>query len=394
MKAFPIPKSQLTGFGTRFIASLRVGGLLAFGIMLWCVNFLPVQRPVLVCECSVLVSAAQEGRIEELSRKAEIDSPTIDWLTCHGVVGSPRVQEGSQEGVPVRRIQMRVGLHRRVPIGELEEELDQLLEESGVAGRIRTVEDTAIPQMRWLVRVAEHALARFELDRDRSSGQQSERDAAPIRLVSQTSTQRGEGQQALYDSLREQVAAARRSLAAAESESAARERERRSVFTMVGYPRFILRGDRLSISRASLFFFLGCAVIGMVATRWGKHRTIGSVWNTRGAIRHSRRTGEHSEGRRREWMSMLQRQGIPYLGLLTIAGRREERAEPTLPLGAEPTRRVAYLGMRLSSLARWSDRILFLWIACFVGRYLVDSLWRELLFRAPLAAFSSVLFGI
>lgn len=394
MKASPIPKSHLTGFGTRFIASLRVGGLLAFGILLWCVNFLPVQRPVLVCECSVLVSASQEGRIEELSRKAGIESPMIDWLSCQGVIGGPRLQGETQEGVPVRRVQMRVGLHRRVSIVELEAELDRLLEESGVAGRIRSIEDTALPELRWRLRVAEHALTRFELDRDRGSGQQSERTAAPFRLVSQSSTELGESQQALYESLRSKVEAARSSLAAAESEAAVRDRERRSVFTMVGYPRFILGGDRLSSFRALMLFFLGCSVIGMVASRWGKRRTIGSVWDSHGAVRHSRRPVEHSEGRHLEWMSVLKRHGIPYLGLLTIEGQTEERAELTLPSGVQPTRRFTYFGMRLSVLARWSDRILFLWIACFVWRYLVDSLWRELLFRAPLAAFSSVLFGI
>ncbi len=387
MKTFPIPKSRLTRFGTRFIASLRVGGLLAFGILLWCVNFLPVQRPVLLCDCSVLVSASQEERIEELGRKADIESPTIDWLSFQGFVGSPRLQEGSQEGVPVRRIQMRVGLHRRVSIGELEGELARLLEESSTAGPTHFIKDTAIPVLRWRLRVAEHALARFELDRDRQSAQQSDRDAAPFRFVSQSSTELGEGQRTLYDSLRAEVDAARSSLAAAESEMSLREPERRSVLTMAGYPRMVLGGDRLSFFYASVLLFVGCSVTGIVATRWGKRRRVASVGNVR-------RPRDPSEERHREWMSMLQRQGIPYLGLLTIDALREERPEPNLPGGVELTRRIAPFGMCLSTLARWSDRILFLWIACFVWRYLVDSLWRELLFRAPLAAFSSVLFGI
>lgn len=387
MKAFPIPKSRLTGFGMRFIASLRVGGLLGFGVLLWCVNFLPVQRPVLLCDCNVLVSASQEGRIAELSRKAEIESPTIDWLSFQGFVGSPRLQEGSQEGVPVRRIQMRVGLHRRVSMGELEGEIARLLEEPSSAGRPQVIEGTAIPELRWRLRVAEHALARFELDLDRQSGQRSDRAAAPFRFVSRSSTELGEGQRTLYDSLRAQIDAARSSLAEAESEAARRETERRNVLTMVGYPRMVLGGDRLSIFRASLLFFMGIAVIGMVATRWAMRWRVASV-------RNFRRPREHEEGGRREWMSMLQRQGIPYLGLLTIESLREQTAEPNLPRVDDLTRRVAPFGIRLSTLARWSDRILYLWIACFVWRYLVDSQWRELLFRAPLAAFSSVLFGI
>lgn len=40
------------------------------------------------------------------------------------------------------------------------------------------------------------------------------------------------------------------------------------------------------------------------------------------------------------------------------------------------------------------DTLLVAWLCIFVLRYGVDSVWRELLFKAPLAAFSSVLFGI
>jgi len=44
--------------------------------------------------------------------------------------------------------------------------------------------------------------------------------------------------------------------------------------------------------------------------------------------------------------------------------------------------------------ASLGDTLLVAWLCVFVLRYGVDSVWRELLFKAPLAAFSSVLFGI
>ena len=40
------------------------------------------------------------------------------------------------------------------------------------------------------------------------------------------------------------------------------------------------------------------------------------------------------------------------------------------------------------------DMLLVAWLCVFVLRYGVDSVWRELLFKAPLAAFSSVILGI
>jgi hypothetical protein len=52
------------------------------------------------------------------------------------------------------------------------------------------------------------------------------------------------------------------------------------------------------------------------------------------------------------------------------------------------------MARRLGWVARVADATLFLWVAAFVVRYGSDTVWRELLFQAPLAAFSSLLFGI
>lgn len=49
---------------------------------------------------------------------------------------------------------------------------------------------------------------------------------------------------------------------------------------------------------------------------------------------------------------------------------------------------------RASLLTAAGDGMLLIWLAVFAYRFVCDSLWRDLLFRAPLAAFSNLFFGI
>jgi hypothetical protein len=49
---------------------------------------------------------------------------------------------------------------------------------------------------------------------------------------------------------------------------------------------------------------------------------------------------------------------------------------------------------RASLLTAVGDGMLLIWLSVFAYRFVCDSLWRDLLFRAPLAAFSNLFFGI
>lgn len=66
---------------------------------------------------------------------------------------------------------------------------------------------------------------------------------------------------------------------------------------------------------------------------------------------------------------------------------------PRLETGARINRFNRYSWITTNGLTT-GDLLLVAWLCIFVLRYGVDSVWRELLFKAPLAAFSSVLFGI
>jgi hypothetical protein len=104
----------------------------------------------------------------------------------------------------------------------------------------------------------------------------------------------------------------------------------------------------------------------------------------------------------------LERSGVPYLGSASIAaGSHEPIAAPkqnhsnTLAISTEqkdslrelvdrplPTRHAALI---LRNIAEGS---LVLWIGLLTARMMFDSVWRELLFYAPLSAISKMIVGV
>lgn len=79
----------------------------------------------------------------------------------------------------------------------------------------------------------------------------------------------------------------------------------------------------------------------------------------------------------------------------SLASHLEERSESKIDADsvsepATPSR----AKQRASLLTATGDGMLLIWLAVFAYRFVCDSLWRDLLFRAPLAAFSNLFFGI
>ena len=239
-------------------------------------------------------------------------------------------------------------------------------------------------QAKWRLRVAEHELSRFRLDCERQGIAWDEPgERSPFRLVSRSSADPGVCEREMLASLQAEVETAKQLVSDEESNLLVRGGGARGAFAITGTPRFVLRGGVLSgWSLAVLLLAAGIVVCG-VAIRWG------GWWD---AIRMRRRSND-SDSRHQDMVKLVRGLGIQYLGVLaTVAGVMPTAVpEPNPASEADDLRRS---GWRLTLLHRWSDRILYLWIACFVFRYLRDPLWRELLFQSPLAAFSSVLFGV
>jgi len=64
---------------------------------------------------------------------------------------------------------------------------------------------------------------------------------------------------------------------------------------------------------------------------------------------------------------------------------------PTSAIGSREAMRMARIAKRVEQLNNWA---LWTWVGLFLVRFLSDANWRELLFNAPLAAFSSIVLGV
>jgi hypothetical protein len=374
---------------SRFIRALQVGGLLGLGVFLWGVSLLPIQRSVLVCECSVLVSPREHAKLVATGRQSHQASPSIEWLVCEPLKthADSDHRSGSEGEVAVRRVQLRLGMVHRVTATELERELTSLTS-SGISTSHPTGEvQRAVCHARWRLQVAEHALSRFRLDCARDGVELPDiKESSPFRLASRSSSREVSNAKRSFESLCSEVDAARKGLEQAERESEQREQETPAVFTMGGSPRFVMRGGSLDRVRFSVLVLSICGLLGFVATQ--RNRKISS-----------KRSGPILSTDQ-DLMKMLDGLRIPYLGVLPQETDDATAASMVTEIASRSTRsrgRTLYRLLRLYHLsmwARWSERVLALWLVCFVLRYLLDPPWRELLFQAPLAAFSSVLFGV
>jgi len=371
---------------------MQVGGLLGLGVFLWGISLLPIQRPLLVCECSVLVSPSEHAKLVEIGRESDLGSRSIDGLVCEPLKGDKESvsNRGSEGELAVRRIQLYLGMVHRLTAAELERELTTLMSSRTSLVRPSLDIQRDMCHARWRLQVAEHALSRFRLDCGRRGIELPDgKESSPFRLASRSSSSSGSDGERLLESLCLEVDAARNNLENAERVSDQRQEENGAFFTLGSSPRFFMRGGPLDRMRFVILVLSIGSILGFVAMHGNRRR--------------SRNRSELVPATHQDLMKVLDRLRIAYLGVLSLEADDAiaDAAEKSLTREATrsrlPRSRSLYRMLRLhdlSILGRWSERLLMVWIACFVLRYLLDPPWRELVFQAPLAAFSSILFGV
>ncbi|MFN5916806.1 MAG: hypothetical protein ACK48K_08615, partial [Planctomycetota bacterium] len=102
-----------------------------------------------------------------------------------------------------------------------------------------------------------------------------------------------------------------------------------------------------------------------------------------------------SRSQKNSILEALNELGLENFGTIDVTSMRSEsRAIPSLPPDHLSDLKPMRSPRRIVFVRRIVDSLLFLWVACFALRFLSDANWRELLFGAPLSAFSSLVFGI
>ncbi len=366
---------------------LRVGGLLAFGLTLWMANLLPIQKGMLICESNAVVSETRWSHLVQLSSRRELESASIRWVSSShtparmGTSG----RHNSSTSDSLRHLKLRMGLREKLTAMELQQELNRLTSSGSVDSAASP--PPKLHKERWQVQVAQHALSRFRLDCERRGVSVTETTAAsPFRLASNTLDSTDAEDRAVMEKLTQNLADAERALAmaTARDQTSGSSAVGPGPLALTGSPTYYLQGSSPSLLHAVSLVALALS-ISWFGCRWATVRSSASNPSRFGRKQHS------TDDTHRAYKSLLYRFGIPYLGEIHLAARDslpEREHEGSLPILS--SRAIS----RWTQVARWSDGILMIWVACFVLRYSIDPMWRELLFRAPLAAFSCLVSGI
>ena len=448
-RALPEPPRQRSGSSRATVPGIT---LIAFACLLWLINWVPIQAPTYVFLGNAVATQSRWHQLVLLSRTQGIDSEKIQWLDCVPAVDS---QLGSPTS-ELKVLKIRVGLRKTGDAPFVEREIERLTRPSSnleATGPLRT----SLREQRWRVEVVNHQIQRFRLDCDREGIAMSDATAAgtfrlashPKRIVpGNPSSQEHETADGNSGSERRKLTDADRSTwnrltemkAIHEGNVRRLEEELEQVvavssghFALTGAPRVSALPGKFSWVRSMFAILLATSVA--VGLTFGSPRILRRsgrwLWtlpaNTNRFFRRVQHPSEvpYDES---EIARALEQHSIAYWGVLAhqnlendvLRSSTETFQTNTIPTPEmenqnEAQRRVIDVDSRdprlsLEHVARinrfnryWlftadgpaiGDMLLVAWLCIFVLRYGVDSVWRELLFKAPLAAFSSVLFGI
>jgi len=434
------------GSGRRRAIGSQVG-LLVLACALWCINWIPIQSSGYVLTASALVSQAKWKPLLELSHSRETGSTDIQWLSFR----RSRTGTGSSE-LDVAQVRMQLGIVKPLTIGEVERELDRLTHHAESVVSLAP-DAKQLRSCKWSLEVVSHQMQRFRLDREREGVDLTTLErSSPFRQASYSTRFPRAASKPLKPNDREawkrlieleqDLSHTIQALEQNQSQIALQS-EGRIAFT--GSPRISAMGGRLSTPRILIVSGLSCCVglfLLAIQVQWKSHRIHARVkaWIERpsqprqysepsGSAVASRSLADpmNSESQlesstypasARDVASWARKLQIPYWGeaycRLLVADKESMRpgdestgttSEGVVSLEVnsnamacekiQPMPDPKLSGRKRASLLRaFGDGMLFVWLAFFCYRFIMDSMWRDLLFRAPLAAFSSLFFGI
>jgi hypothetical protein len=415
--------------------------LIAFACLLWLINWVPIQAPTYVFLGNAVATQSRWNQLVSLSRTQAIDSEKIQWLDCVPAVDS-RLGSPSSE---LKVLKIRVGLQRSCDAPFVEREIERLTRPSSNLEATVPLRKS-LREQRWRVEVVNHQIQRFRLDCEREGIAMSDATASgtfrlasfPKRIVA--SNPRSQE----HETADANPGSERRQLTEEDLSTWNRLTERKSIhegnvrrleeeleqvvavssghFALTGAPRVSALPGKFSWVRS--MFAISLATSLAFGLTFGSPRILRRsgrwLWKLpTNAKLVLRRVQHHSEVSydESEIAQALEQLSIAYWGVLAYQSLDKDALRsstqtpqtntipaPEMENGNEAQRLVIETGTRINRFNRYllftakgpaiGDMLLVAWLCIFVLRYGVDSVWRELLFKAPLAAFSSVLFGI
>lgn len=394
--------------------------LFALLIALWAMNLFPIQRAEKVLTATALVSSPRFATLQSLSRASQLDSDSIRWVYYQReskLISHPSVGKGHEY------ILLRVGVRASATAERVQSELERLTQASEHTPANQH-EQIALRAERWRLATLEHQMGLFELDRMREKHaqlaglpedlhQEAGQDLAADHSVAQdqavgslqsptkgrTVTHRKLGvdmpvvahlgsesqsasqpadssaNQKTWDWLQSAAQECKRRIGGIQLSIEQSKQQSLGTIALSGAPRIEVLSSKASFSHAICvvaFAMLSCIALMLFIKDPATQRPI--------------------ETARRTLSQTLDGLGIPSLGVISIVQSCDSQEAS---IGSPTTKvRTKYLRSRATVIGRLSDGLLIAWVSVFILRFLVDSNWRELLFSAPLSAFSSMVIGV
>lgn len=372
-------------------------GFFALLIALWALNLFPVQTAQQVLTANALVSSQRFANLQTVARTPAIDSDSIRWIYYQR--DFKRVSH-SASSKGIEHVVLRLGVDTRATLEGIQKELERLTDTKDTISS--PSEQGELRAERWRLATLEHQVALFELDRSREKQSLVEElqedqavgaqhSATKARVVNHRSIQSdsiGQESQELVDrtdesSLNQKTwETLQRELEHSKSriseiQVGIEQSKMRSLgaIALTGSPRIEVISSKASASHAvcvAAFTLFSC---------------VGLVMFLRDSF-----ASRPMEIPRRHLSQSLDDIGIRCLGEIILEGSEsipEHVSDvPHSDVSLQRQRR------RIAFVGRLSDGLLLAWLAMFGLRFVSDANWRELLFSAPLSAFSSMAFGV
>ncbi|MFM8262253.1 MAG: hypothetical protein ACKN9S_08245 [Pirellula sp.] len=375
--------------------------LFALMVGLWSLNLFPIQRAEPVLTASALVSEPRLPSLQRVSQQRNIQSDSIRWV--HYQRDLRRASQQSQSN-DLHHIQLRLGIRSNASFQQIQKELDRLTEPT-IESEGQASDQVQLRAERWRLKTIEHQMARFELDRtreeqalesttneyplaDQASG--SERGSTPA----QTVTYRKLNSESVTDSI------------ADPRESPNDQKTWESLLS--DFDRCAKRIDRienqLHLAQVQAFGTIeitGSPHLGVLSTGASMGQSICvltfTLLSCAGLFVYLRVPSPQRlvRSQKSSMLEALNELGLKNFGTIDVTSKHSASSEiPSVPPAKLSDLKPMRSPRRIVFVRRIVDSLLVVWVACFALRFLSDANWRELLFGAPLSAFSSLVLGL
>lgn len=372
-----------------------------FGLLigLWGLNLFPVQRAELVLTASAVVSPQRLASLQMLSKRSDLANESIRWVHYQR---DTRRASGESQVTGLEHVILRLGVYSGASAEQIQTALERLT--LPVVELESTHKDLSdLRAQRWRLATIKHQMALFELDRareihaiqetvpldqDEVAGSEDlptkatavlyrKSNAGPERVLQTKSSDTSSHQktwQLLVSDLDRHV----KKIQEIEDQIRQTTAQASGTIEMTGSPRVGVSSTPASISHCiSVAAFSGLACLGLVV-----------VLRVPGFI-SSKYPRKESLKKATSWLDEM---GLRNFGTIPIRGVSTTDISVAMEPQVQTSKSV--MDRQILLTRHLVDALLMAWVVCFSIRFLTDGNWRELLFTAPLSAFSSIVFGV